>query len=36
MTDAAIVTTRTIRFHAYGEPAEVLQLEETILPGPAK
>ena len=36
MTDVANVSTRTIRFHAHGEPAEVLQLEETTLPGPAK
>lgn len=36
MIDVANVSTRTIRFHAHGEPAEVLQLEETTLPGPAK
>ena len=29
------VKTRAVRFHGYGEPAEVLQLEETELPGPA-
>ncbi|WP_437293349.1 NADP-dependent oxidoreductase [Sorangium sp. So ce426] len=28
--------TRTIRFHAHGEPADVLRLEETELPEPAK
>ncbi len=28
------VKTRTIRFHGYGEPADVLRLEETELPGP--
>ncbi len=33
-TDAS-VQTRTIRFQSYGEPAEVLRLEETTLPGPA-
>ena len=25
--------TRTIRFHSYGEPADVLRMEETMLPG---
>ncbi len=29
------VQTRTVRFHRYGEPAEVLRLEETTLPAPA-
>ncbi|MDR3613812.1 MAG: NADP-dependent oxidoreductase [Candidatus Obscuribacterales bacterium] len=28
------VKTRTIRFHAYGEPADVLRLDETTLPLP--
>lgn len=28
--------TRAIRFHAYGEPADVLRLEETELPEPGK
>jgi NADPH:quinone reductase-like Zn-dependent oxidoreductase len=28
------VRTRTIRFHDYGEPSDVLRLEETELPGP--
>ena len=28
------VKTRTIRFHNYGEPSDVLRLEETELPGP--
>ncbi len=28
------VSTRTIRFHDYGEPSDVLRLEETELPGP--
>ena len=32
---AAFVPTRTVRFHSYGEPAEVLRLEETSLPAPA-
>ncbi len=26
--------TRTVRFHSYGEPADVLRMEETMLPGP--
>ena len=29
------VKTRTIRFHGYGEPSDVLRLEETELPGPS-
>ncbi len=29
------VSTRTVRFHGYGEPSEVLRLEEAQLPGPA-
>lgn len=29
------VLTRTIRFHSYGEPSDVLQLEEASLPAPA-
>ena len=28
------IKTRTIRFHGYGEPADVLRMEETVLPGP--
>ncbi len=28
------IKTRTVRFHRYGEPADVLQLEETTLPDP--
>src|SRR5271167_4264186 len=28
------IKTRTVRFHRYGEPAEVLQLDETVLPAP--
>ena len=28
------IKTRTVRFHRYGEPAEVLQLDEAMLPGP--
>ncbi len=35
MPKTADVQTRTIRFQSYGEPAEVLRLEETTLPGPA-
>ena len=35
MPVAASVQTRTIRFHNYGEPIEVLRLEETTLPAPA-
>ena len=35
MPTTAGVQTRTVRFHTYGEPAEVLRLEETTLPGPA-
>ncbi len=34
MPDTASVPTRTVRFQSYGEPAEVLRLEETTLPGP--
>ena len=29
------VRTRTVRFHSYGEPSEVLQFEEAQLPAPA-
>jgi NADPH:quinone reductase-like Zn-dependent oxidoreductase len=32
---AARSTIRTVRFHGYGEPAEVLHLEEAPLPSPA-
>jgi NADPH:quinone reductase-like Zn-dependent oxidoreductase len=32
--DSAAVTTRTVRFHDYGEPADVLRLEETAAPEP--
>ena len=35
MPTTAGVRTRTVRFQHYGEPAEVLRLEETTLPGPA-
>lgn len=38
MVSAAVTTsvsTRTLRFHAYGEPSDVLRLEEVELPGPA-
>ena len=35
MPDIVSVPTRTVRFQSYGEPAEVLRLEETTLPGPA-
>ncbi len=35
MPTAASVQTRTVRFQRYGEPAEVLCLEETTLPAPA-
>jgi hypothetical protein len=28
------VETRTVRFHSYGEPADVLQMDETVLAGP--
>lgn len=35
MSDAAAVSTRTIRCHSYGEPAEVLRFEEASLPAPA-
>lgn len=33
--DTSSWSTRTVRFHSYGEPAEVLRLEETSLPVPA-
>jgi NADPH:quinone reductase-like Zn-dependent oxidoreductase len=29
------IKTRTVRFHSYGEPADVLRMEETMLPAPA-
>ena len=35
MPATASVQIRTIRFQSYGEPAEVLRLEEATLPGPA-
>ena len=35
MPKPASVATRTIRFHNYGEPVDVLRLEETTLPAPA-
>ncbi len=35
MPTSASVQTRTVRFQTYGEPAEVLRLDETTLPGPA-
>ncbi len=28
------IETRTVRFHSYGEPADVLRMDETMLPGP--
>ena len=28
------IKTRTVRFHSYGEPADVLQMDETMLAGP--
>ena len=28
------IETRTVRFHSYGEPADVLQMDETMLSGP--
>ena len=28
------IETRTVRFHSYGEPADVLQMDETMLAGP--
>ena len=35
MPTTASIQTRTVRFQSYGEPAEVLRLEETTLPAPA-
>lgn len=35
MPTTASVQTRSVRFQSYGEPAEVLRLEETTLPAPA-
>ena len=35
MSETAAIATRTVRFHAYGEPADVLRFEETALPAPA-
>ena len=34
MPDTTSVQTRAVRFHSYGEPSDVLRLEETALPGP--
>lgn len=34
MTDPAPATMRTIRFHSYGEPADVLRLEDAAIPSP--
>lgn len=34
MTDQSLTTMMTLRFHAYGEPAEVLRLEEAAVPAP--
>jgi NADPH:quinone reductase-like Zn-dependent oxidoreductase len=34
IADSAPVATRTIRFHAYGEPADVLRLEHAVVPEP--
>jgi len=31
---APAATTRTIRFHEYGEPADVLRMEDAVVPGP--
>lgn len=31
---APVATTRTIRFHEYGEPADVLRMEDVVIPGP--
>src|SRR5271166_5787968 len=32
--ETELVKTRTVRFHSFGEPADVLRMDETILPGP--
>jgi NADPH:quinone reductase-like Zn-dependent oxidoreductase len=32
--DSAPAATRTVRFHEYGEPADVLRMEDTVVPGP--
>jgi NADPH:quinone reductase-like Zn-dependent oxidoreductase len=32
--DPATGTIRTVRFHEYGEPGDVLHLEETVVPSP--
>ena len=33
--DTTSIKTRTVRFHSYGEPADVLRMEETMLPAPS-
>lgn len=35
MSDREDATTRTVRFHEYGEPGEVLRMDETATPEPA-
>ena len=34
MLEKKSIKTRTVRFSSYGEPADVLQMDETMLPGP--
>jgi NADPH:quinone reductase-like Zn-dependent oxidoreductase len=29
------IKTRTVRFHSYGEPSDVLRMEETMVPAPS-
>ena len=33
--DTTSIKTRTVRFHSYGEPTDVLRMEETMLPAPS-
>ena len=32
--ESSSIKTRTVRFHSYGEPADVLRMDESMLPGP--
>jgi NADPH:quinone reductase-like Zn-dependent oxidoreductase len=34
LTPESSATIRTLRFHTYGEPADVLRLERTVVPNP--
>ena len=36
MTESSTSSTRALRFHEYGEPSDVLRLEEASVPSPAR